>query len=133
MTSQVRLLQGQIVLDDDRKFCEYSIPEVATISALFEPDVDINIEVSTGHQRQKFTVANSTSVMRCGVAPEKLEIRLGDVTLEYPMMPLHFYGVRNGSSLSILKSYVSVTIENNYGSSLYYFTGVLTGKTLSER
>ena len=129
MTSQVRLLQGQTVLDDDRKLCEYSIPEGATISALFEPDVDINIDVKTGHQRQKFTVSNATSVMAfkaqisgvmsCGVAPGRLEVRLGDTTLE-DLMPLHFYGVRNGSILSILKSYVSVTIENNYGSNLFW-------------
>ena len=35
VTSQVRLLQGQTVLEDDRKLCEYLLPEGATISALF--------------------------------------------------------------------------------------------------
>ena len=109
---------------DDRKLCEYSIPEGAMISALFEPDVDIDIEVSIINQRQKLPVSNATSVMalkvqvcdvmKCGVAPEKLEIRLGDVTLEDPM-PLHFYGIKNGSTLNILKPYVTVSIEDNHG------------------
>ena len=109
---------------DNRKLSEYSIPEGATISALFEPDVDINIEVNIGHKTQKLTVPNSTSamalkvqisgIMRGGVAPEKLEIRLGDVTLE-DSMPLHFYGVKNGSTLSILKPYVIVSVEDNHG------------------
>ena len=97
--SQVRLLQGQTVLEDDRKLSQYSLPEGATISALFEPDVDINIEVNTGPQVHNLTVSNAKSikalkvqisgVMSCGVAPERLEIILGDVTLE-DLMPLHF-------------------------------------------
>ena len=109
---------------DDRKLCEFSLPEGATISALFEPDVDINIEVSIINQKQKLTVSNATSVMvlkvqicdvmKCGVAPERLEIRLGDVTLENPM-PLHFYGIKHGSTLNVLKPYVTVSIEDNHG------------------
>ena len=74
--SQVRLFQGQTVLEDDRRLCEYSLTEGTTISALFEPGVDNTIEVSIGHKTQKLTVSNSTStlalkvqisdVMRCG-------------------------------------------------------------------
>ena len=30
-------------------------------------------------------------------------------------MPLHFYGVKNGSTLSVLKPYVIVSIEDNHG------------------
>ena len=111
-------------MEDDRKLCEYSLPEGATISALFEPDVDINIEISTGHQSQKLTVSNTTSVMalkvqlcgvmKCGLAPERLEIRLGDITVEDPM-PLHFYGVEVGSILDVIKPYIRVRVENNKG------------------
>ena len=129
MIGQLRLLQGQTVLEDDRKLCEYSLPEGTTISALFEPDVDINIEVSTGPQVHNLIVSNATSimtlkdkscgVMRCGVAPERLEIRFGVVTLEDPM-PLHFYGINDGSTLNILKPYVSVTIENNHGTETFW-------------
>ena len=82
VTSQVRLLQGQTVLEDHRKLSEYSLQEGAMISALFEPDVDIEIEVSTGQQVQELKVSNATSikelktqingVMRSGLAPEKL-------------------------------------------------------------
>ena len=89
-TSAVRLLHAQAPMEDDWKLCEYSLPEGTTISVLFEPDVDINIEVSTCHQMQKLTASNATSVMelkvqicgimKCGISPEKLEIRLGDVT-----------------------------------------------------
>ena len=53
------------------------------------------------------------------MAPDRLNIRLGDVMLRDPM-PLHFYGVSDGSLLNVLRPYVSVTIENNYGSSLYW-------------
>ena len=116
-------------MEDDRKLCKYSLPEGATISALFEPDVDINIEVTTGHQSQILTVSNATSVMalkvqicgimRCGVVPEKLEIRLGDVTLEDPM-PLHFYRVKEGSRLDVVKPYVGVMVENNKGNTIYW-------------
>ena len=127
--SQVHLFQGKTVLVDDRKLRDYSLTEGATISSLFEPDVDITIEVSIGHKTQKLTVPNSTSVMalkvqisgvmRCGVAPEKLEIRLGDVMLEDPM-PLHFYRIKNGSKLDAIKPYVEATIQNNHGATLYW-------------
>ena len=124
ITSAMHLLHAQAPISDDRKLSEYSIPEGSTISALLEPDVDINIEVNIGHKTQKLTVPNSTSamvlkvqirgIMRCGVAPEKLEIRLGDVTLE-DLMLLHFYGVKNESTLSVLKPYIIVSIEDNHG------------------
>ena len=84
MTSQVRLLQGQTVLQDDWKLAEYNIQDGATISALFEPDVDINIEVSTGQHTQQHVVSNSTSVMAlkllvsdatgCGIVPDKMQL-----------------------------------------------------------
>ena len=99
------------------------------ISALFEPDADVKIEVSMGHQAQNFTVSNTTSVMelkvqicvlmRCGAAPEKLEVRLGDVTLEDPM-PLHFYGIQDGSKLNVIKPYIRVTVLNNHGKLIYW-------------
>ena len=111
-------------MEDDRKLSEYSLPEGATISALFEPDMDVNIEVSSRHHAQNVTICNATSVMalkvqicdawKCGVAPEKLEIRLGDVRLEDPM-PLHFYGINDGSKLDLVKPYIRVTVENNQG------------------
>ena len=129
VTSQVRLLQGQTVLEDDRKLSEYSLPEGVTISTLFELDVDINIEVSTGQEMHKLTVLHTTSVMalkvkmcgimRFGVGPERSEMRLGDVTLD-DMMPLHFYGIKDGSKLEILKPYVNATIQNNQGATLYW-------------
>ena len=111
-------------MEDDRKLCEYSLPEGATISALFEPYADVDIEVIMGNQTQTLTVSNTTSVMalkaqicgvmRCGVAPERLEMRLRDVTLEDPM-PLHFYGIKDGSKLEVVKPYVRVRVENNKG------------------
>ena len=116
-------------MEDDQKLCEYSLPEGATISELFEPDVDINIEVSTRHQTQKLTVSNATSVMalkvqicdviKCRVVPERLEIRLKDVTLENPV-PLHFYGIKAGSQLEAVKPYVNVTLENTRGTEIYW-------------
>ena len=116
-------------MEDDRKLCEYSLPEGTTISALFEPDVDINIEVSTHHQKQKLTVSNATSVMelkvrisgvmKCGMVPEKLEIRLGDVTLEDPM-PLHYYRVKDGSRLDVVKPYVGIRVKNNKENTIYW-------------
>ena len=123
------MLHGQTVLEDDRKLSEYSLPEGVTISALLQPDVIINIEVSTGVQMQHLTVSNATSimalkvqicgVMRCGVAPERLELRLGDAILEDDAMPLHFYGITNGTSVTVLKPYVRVTFVDNYGQELY--------------
>ena len=129
VTSQVRLLQDQTILEDYRKLSDYSLQEGATISALFEPDVDINIDVSTGFLKQTFSISNTTSVkalkdkvcsvMRCGLAPEKLEIRLGDVTLEDPM-PLHFCGIKDGSKVDVLKPYANVKIQNNKGAAIYW-------------
>ena len=127
VTSAMRLLHAQVPMEDDRKLCEYSLPEGAIISALFETDVDINIQVNMGHQKQKLTVSSNTSVkvlkfqicgvLRCGVVPEKLEIKLGDVTLEDPM-PLHFYGIKDESALNIFKQYINVTVQNNRGETL---------------
>ena len=39
---------------------------------------------------------------------------LGDIILENPM-PLHFYGITNGSKLSVIKPYVTVSVEDNHG------------------
>ena len=123
------------------------------ISALFEPDMDINIEVSTRHQTRRISVSNAASVktlsqvhpgiFNCGIAPERLEIRLRNITLEDPLplrrgsktledplplrrgsitledpLPLHFYGIKEGSTLDMVKRYVSVKVENNKGTTL---------------
>ena len=53
------------------------------------------------------------------MTPEKLEIRLGDVRLE-DSMPLHFYGIKDGSKLDVLKPFVNTTIQNNQGATLYW-------------
>ena len=58
MRSKVGLLQGQTVLEDDQKLSEYSLPEGATISALFEPDADINVEVTMGQEMQNIMCVN---------------------------------------------------------------------------
>ena len=123
VTRQVRLLQGQTVFQDDRKLSEYNIQDGAVISALFEPNLDVNIEVSTGHHVHHFTVSHSTSVLALkkqvsGVNPEKLDLRLGDTQLENNL-PLHYYGIENGSKLTVVKPYVTVTVEDNYGSKIY--------------
>ena len=129
VTSQVRLLQGQTVFEDDRKLCDYSLPEGATISALFEPDVDIEIRINIGAEVWRLKVPNSTSIMAlkvkvcdaidCGTAPEKLEVRLEDVILE-DAMPLHFYHIVEGSLLMFLKPYIGVRIENNHGTVVFW-------------
>ena len=116
-------------MEDDRKLCEYSLPGGASISALFEPDVNIDIEVSTGHQTQKLTVSNATTIMalkaqicevfKCSISPGKLEMRLEDVTLEDPM-PLHFYGIENGFELEAMTPYVNVMVETNHGTEIYW-------------
>ena len=35
-------------------------------------------------------------------------------------MPLHFYGIEDGSSLELLKPYIGLTIENNFGNKIYW-------------
>ena len=120
----MHLLHAQTPLEDDRKLSEYSIPEGGIISALFEPDVDINIEVRSRHQAQNLTISNTTSVMtlkvqicgviRCSMVPERLEFRFGNITLENPV-PLHFYGIKDGSRLYLVKPYIQVMVENNNG------------------
>ena len=112
VTSQTRLLQGQTILEDDRKLCEYSLQEGATISSLFEPDVVVEIKINTGPNVWRMKVSNATSIMalkvwicsgiKCGIAPERLEVRLGDIILE-EAMPLHFYGITEGPLLMFLK------------------------------
>ena len=116
-------------MEDDRKLCEYSLPEGAVISALFEPNVDITVEVKGHQQTKKLTLSNATSikvlkaqisgVMKCDVAPEKLELKFDEATLEDPM-PLHFYGIQEASKLEVFKPYVNVTIENNKGNEIYW-------------
>ena len=111
-------------MEDNRKLCEYSLQQGTTISALFEPDMDIDLEVSLGNQMQKLTVSNATTVMalkvqicgimRCGRSPKRLEIRLGDIALEDPM-PLHFYAIKDGFRLDAIKPNIRVTVENNHG------------------
>ena len=129
MTSQARLLQGQTVLEDDRKLSEYSLPEGAIISALFEPDVDVEIKINMGPKVYRIKVSNATSIVavkvkvcngtKCGIPPERLEVRLGDINLE-EAMPLHFYNITEGSLLMFLKPYIGVRIENNYGTIVYW-------------
>ena len=129
VTSQVRLLQWQTVLEDDRKLSEYLLPEGASISALFEPDVDVEIKINVGPKVWLMKVSNATSIMalkvrvcsgiKCGIPPERLEVRLGDTILE-DAMPLHFYGITEGSLLMLLKPYIGVRIENNHGTVVYW-------------
>ena len=128
VTSQVRLLQGKTVLQDDSKLSEYNIEDGAVISALFEPDVDVNIEVSTGHQTYHLVLPNSTSVMalklqlcdliKWGIAAEEIDLLSEDIQLENDL-PIHYYGIKSGSKLTILRPYISVTIEDNHGDVLY--------------
>ena len=127
--NQVRLLQGQTVLEDNRKLCEYSLPEGATISALFEPDADINIEVSTGHRTQKFTVSNATSVMsfktqicdafKHAVQLKTMKLRWKDQMVDQNL-PLHFCWITDGSKLEVIRPYIWVRIENNNGNKIYW-------------
>ena len=129
VTSKARLLQGRPVLEDDRKLCEYSLPEGATISALFKPDVDVEIKIKVGPKVWRIKVCNATSIMavkfricsgiKCGIPPERLEVRLGDTILE-DALPLHFYSITEGSVLMLLKPYVGVRIENNHGTVVYW-------------
>ena len=107
---------------------EYSLPEGVIISALLQPDVDINIEVSTGAQTQRLTVSNATSimalkvqicgVMRCGVTPERLELRLGETIMEDPM-PLHFYAIKNASKINVIKPWICVTVLHSKMGSIF--------------
>ena len=125
----MRLFQSQIVLEDDRKLCEYSLPEGATISALFEPEADINIEVSTVSLTKKLTVSNTTSVMalksqicnafKYAVQFKTMQLRFGNETLDHNL-PLHFYGITDGSKLEVLRPYIGVRIENNLGNAIYW-------------
>ena len=111
------------------RLCEYSLPEGATISALFEPDVNINIEVSTGHRTQKFTVSNAISVMafktqicdvfKHAVQLEAMKLRCWDDIVDQNL-PLHFYGITDGSKLEVIRPYVGVRIENNHGNKIYW-------------
>ena len=129
MKSNVRLLQGQTVLEDDRKLCEYFLPEGATISALFEPDVDINVEVTMGQEMHSIMVSNAMSVkelngnisviMTSVNASPRLDVRLGEVTLE-DWMPLHFSEIMAGSKIQVLNPYVGVTILNNHGTEIFW-------------
>ena len=103
VTSQVQLLKGQTVLEDDRKLSQYSLQEDTTISALFEPDVDVEIKIHMGPKVWRIKVSNGTSIMvlnvricsgiKCGIPPERLEVRLADTILEDTML-LHFYSIR---------------------------------------
>ena len=125
----MRLLQGQTILEDDRKLCEYSLTEGTTISALFEPDIDINIEVTMGHKMQSIMMSNAMSVkelkahisviMTSVNASPRLDVRLGEVTLQ-DWMPHHFSGITDGSQIQVLKPYVGVTILNNHGTELFW-------------
>ena len=127
--NKVLLLQGQIVLEDDRKLCEYSLPEGATISALFELDVDINIQVSAGHRTQKFTVSNAISVMAfktqiCDVFKHAVQLKTMKLRWKDQMidqnLPLHFYGITDGCELEVIRPYIGVRIENNHGNKIYW-------------
>ena len=123
----MRLLHAQMPMQDDQKLCEYSLPEGATINALFEPDVDINIEVSTHYQMQKLTVSDATlvnalKVKICGItrnvtAPGNLKVRFGNITLKDPV-PLHFYGIVDGSKIENIWPYLNVMVETNFGQSI---------------
>ena len=120
----VRLLYGKQIMDDDRQLGEYSVPDGTVISVLFEPDVDINVKVASGPQSYQLVVPNSTIVMalkvhvfevaKCGVAPDKMQIMFGDIPLENAL-PLHYFGITNGSKLTVLKPYITVSIEDNHG------------------
>ena len=62
---------------------------------------------------------NISVIMTSVNASPRLDVRLGEVTLE-DWMPLHFSGIMAGSKIQVLNPYVGVTILNNHGTEIFW-------------
>ena len=99
------------------------------ISALFEPEVDINVEVSTACLTKKLSLSNATPVMtlksqicnafKYAVQFKTMQLRFGGEILNQNL-PIHFYGIIDSCQLEVVKPYIGVKIENNHGNAIYW-------------
>ena len=135
VTGAVRILKGQEILPDDNSVAQYNISDGDTLNIIIEPVKEITITIKPGNSalsdvsNYKYVVKNSISAqeVKKSLATEKdmvipeNEFDLvhdGDeqlVPLDDSILPLHFYGLKDGSEILIEKHIISRFIENQKG------------------
>ena len=135
ITGAVRILKGQEILPDDNSVAQYNISDGDTLNIIIEPVKEITITIKPGNSalsdvsNYKYVVKNSISAqeVKNSLATEKdmvipeNEFDLvhdGDeqlVPLDDSTLPLHFYGLKDGSEILIEKHIISRFIENQKG------------------
>ena len=133
----VRILKGQDVLQDDNTLVHYDIRDGDIVSVLMQPDQYIKLEVKCGPKAYKHGLSHSKTVQelkkmlieskQVSFLPSEFDLVkyeiIDDVKqekiLDDEALPLHYYGVENGSSLHALKPHMMIQVVDPKGSTTY--------------
>ena len=123
----MRVLKGPNVPPDDSTLVQHNITDGAVLSIVIEPDKMINIEVQTGPESFTHEVNHSMSVRQLKqllIDNEEIAFSHKDFELENLVsdnihlsrkmddesLPLHYYGVKNGQKLQVVKTFIILEI-----------------------
>ena len=131
----MRILKGQEILPDDSTLVHQKISDGDTVNIVFEPEKEIRIAIKRkinalqDYATFKYVLKNSTPVQEIKkrlVLENDMVIPVNEFTLvlkrdgkSIPLddssLPLHYYGLNDGSELFIERHVISRFIENQKG------------------
>ena len=130
ITGEVRLLKGRYVIPEGSTLDQLGITDGDTINILIEPDECVEIEVKCGPKTYKLEISQSMRVeelkqlliknnqvafLSKDFHIAKLVIKDGassEITMNDESLPLHFYGIQNESTLTVVRPFVLLNIVN---------------------
>ena len=125
----MRVLKGKEGLPDDSTLDEHNITEGDVLNIITEPDKDINIQVRCGAETLPVSISYCTIVntLKHLISIKIMIFSLSEFdlvqeqneTLYDTTLPLHFYGIKNGSILRVIKSDVGIVVENRKGQEMF--------------
>ena len=131
----MRILKGQEILPDDSSLVQHNFSDVDIVNIVIEPEKEITITISqkitalAEDPTFKYVIKNSTPVQEIKkrlVLENDMVIPVNEFTLvlerdrklislDDSTLPLHYYGLNDGSELLIKRHVISRLIENQKG------------------
>ena len=123
ITNAVRVLIGP----DESTLAEHNIKDGDVLNILIEPEKMITVHVFLGFQNFKHQLSHCTTVSNLKqiltkevrLPPREFELLKDETVLDDDVMPLHYYGVQDGSKLRLEKTMMGLVIENRKGEEVF--------------
>ena len=134
ISEPVRVIKGQEVLSDGSNLKDHHITDGSTINIIIEPNKMINVRVKLGPKKVVCSVLNSVCVRKLKqqlmdgdivgfmlsefaleISADENEGIIGDITLNDESLPLHLCGVRDHTTLHVVKWTVVIQAVNQRG------------------